>query len=48
MSGFKVRESLLGAFDNAEQDKLKKQNYLIENIVKAGYDKQEFAEYMGG
>lgn len=46
MSNFKIRQSLLGNFDNAEEDKLKKQQFLITNIVEAGYDKQEFAEYM--
>jgi sorting nexin-7/30/sorting nexin-8 len=46
MSNWKVRQSLLGSFDNAAQDKIQKQQYLIDNIVNAGYDKQEFAEYM--
>lgn len=46
MSTWEVRESLLGSFDNVEEDKQKKQNYLIENIIKQGYDKQLFAEYM--
>lgn len=46
MSNFKIRQSLLGNFDNAEEDKIKKQQFLITNIVEAGYDKQEFAEYM--
>lgn len=46
MSSWQVRQSLLGSFDNAAQDKIQKQQYLIDNIVNAGYDKQEFAEYM--
>lgn len=36
----------MGTFDNVEEDKVKKQQYLNEHIVKAGYDKFEFAEYM--
>lgn len=46
MSNYKIRQSLLGNFDNLEEDKAKKQKFLIENIIEAGYDKQEFAEYM--
>ena len=46
MSNFKTRQSLLGNFDNVEEDKQNKQQFLITNIVEAGYDKQEFAEYM--
>ena len=46
MSNWKVRQSLLGTFDNAEEDKAKKQAYLNEHIVQGGFDKYEFAEYM--
>ena len=47
MSNWASRQSLLGSFDNPEGDKIKKQQYLIDNIVNGGYDKQEFAVYMG-
>lgn len=47
MSNWQQRQSLLGSFDNPAGDKIKKQQYLIDNIVNAGYDKQEFALYMG-
>lgn len=46
MSTFQTRMSLLGTFDNEEEDKIRKQQYLIENISNAGYDKAKFAEFM--
>lgn len=46
MSNWKVRASLLGTFDNVEEEKAKKQAYLKEHIVQKGYDKLEFAQYM--
>jgi hypothetical protein len=43
-SSFYMRYS--NTFYDTLADKMKKQKYLIDNIINQGYDKVEFAEYM--